>query len=171
MKNIDKHIILIGFMGSGKSSVGRELAKRLNVKHFDTDEEIEKSEQLSVKEIFETKGEQYFRQLEKKIFELTIKASLPAVISTGGGLVLSKNNRELMKDSYVIFLDTSANEIYNRLKDNKDRPLLNNGKELTTTITDILGERQKIYQQIADLTVGTDGKQIEQIVDQILSKL
>ena len=123
-------IVLIGPMGSGKSSIGKILAKKIDLKFFDIDKLIEIQEGVKIKEIFNTKGENYFRDLEvmalKKI--LTVQS---AVIATGGGIIQKEANRLLLKkEKNVFFLDSSVKRQFERTKDSDKRPLLNMGNNL-----------------------------------------
>ena len=114
---------LIGMMGSGKSSVGKLLANKLQYSKIDIDKEIEKNEKLSVKEIFEKKGENYFREIESKYL---LRKKKLTVVSCGGGIILDKKNREFLKnEGYTLHLKTSVSVIEKRLVGIKDRPLIN----------------------------------------------
>lgn len=146
------NLVLIGFMGSGKSTVGKLLAKALEMKFVDTDLEIEREYGKTVQEIFSEKGETYFRELEHKMAK---KLSLinNAIISTGGGIILNKQNIDYLKnDAAVFFLDVNKKILYNRLISSKGRPLLE-GEELWDKITRVLGERIDRYRAYADFVV------------------
>ena len=101
------NIFLVGPMGSGKSSLGKKLAKSLGKKFIDSDKEIEKNERKTISEIFEKSGESYFREKERE-FLINIPNSLNMVIATGGGIVIDKENREKLKENKVIFLNASV---------------------------------------------------------------
>lgn len=146
------NLILIGFMGSGKSTVGKILAEKLEMKFLDTDLEIEKEQGKSVQDIFSEKGEKYFRELEK---EMSKKLSIEnnTIISTGGGIILNKENIEyLKKDGVVFFLDVAKKTLYRRLVSSKGRPLLE-GDELWNKINNVLGERIEKYRNSADFII------------------
>ncbi len=152
------NLVLIGFMGSGKSTVGKLLAKVLEMKFIDTDLEIEKEQGRSVQDIFSKEGETYFRNLEK---EMCIKLSQAnnTVISTGGGIILNKENIDNLKnDAVVFFLDVNKKTLYNRLITSKGRPLLE-GDELWAKINNVLGERIERYRTYADFIVKV-GKEV-----------
>lgn len=152
------NLVLIGFMGSGKSTVGKLLAKVLEMKFVDTDAEIEREQNRSVQDIFSKEGEAYFRSLEK---EMCIKLSDAnnTVISTGGGIILNKENIDnLKKDAVVFFLDVNKKTLYNRLITSKGRPLLE-GDELWAKINNVLGERIERYRAYADFIVKV-GKEV-----------
>ena len=120
-----KNICIIGLMGSGKSIIGKDLSKYLNFKYYDTDKEIEIRTKKSINEIFTEEGENYFRKIEEKIcLELLTKDN--CVISLGGGSIVSKKIRNVIKqNSYSIYLKVKLNNLINRLKFSKKRPLLN----------------------------------------------
>ena len=152
------NLVLIGFMGSGKSTVGKLLAKVLEMKFVDTDEEIEKEQGCSVQEIFSKKGEAHFRNLEKEMCIKLAKAN-NTVISTGGGIILNKENIDNLKnDAVVFFLDVNKKTLYNRLITSKGRPLLE-GDELWAKINNVLGERIDRYRAYADFVVKV-GKEV-----------
>jgi shikimate kinase len=124
---MDKHITLIGYMGSGKSTVGKMLSLKLNYQFVDLDKAIEKHENLSVTAIFEQKGEPYFRHLESELLDFYLSKPEFYVISTGGGTPCSDHNIALiLEKSHSVFLNVSTNELYQRLKssDKDKRPLL-----------------------------------------------
>ena len=158
-------IILCGFMGAGKSSVGEELANRHNLRFIETDEYIEKMQNMTIKEIFEKYGEDYFRDLENKVC-MEISNSENCIVSTGGGLMTYKRNSDLLKDNVVIFLDSSFEKICERLKNDNTRPLfqnLENAKKL-------YDKRKSIYKDVSNFTIDADGtidecvKKIEELV-------
>ena len=119
------NIFLVGPMGSGKSSLGKKLAKSLDKKFIDTDKEIEKKENKTINEIFENNGERYFREKEKE-FLIKIPNSLNMVIATGGGIVTDQENREKLKENRVIFLNASVERQSKRTSRSDKRPLLKN---------------------------------------------
>ena len=117
------NIFLVGPMGSGKSSLGKKLAKSLDKKFIDTDKEIEKKENKTINEIFENEGEKYFREKEKE-FLTNIPNNLNMVIATGGGIVTDQENREKLKENRVIFLNASVERQSKRTSRSDKRPLL-----------------------------------------------
>lgn len=120
-----KPIFLCGFMGCGKSTVGKILAKKMGEECIDLDKYIEKKENMSIAQIFEQKGEEYFRQTESKA--LADFADKGAVIATGGGTLLSEENGKIAKESgMVVFIDTYFNVCYDRIKDDPNRPIAYN---------------------------------------------
>ena len=159
---------LIGMMGSGKSSVGKLLANKLQFSNIDIDKEIEKDEKLSIKEIFEKKGENYFREIESKY--LLRKRKL-AVVSCGGGIILNKKNREFLKTSgYTIYLKSSIPTLEKRLLNTNSRPLLNNDN-LKETLINIYSERKTLYTSAANTTIITDRKSVKEVCELIIKKL
>lgn len=163
-------IALIGFMGSGKSTVGRELARKMAYPFVDTDEEIERKAKKSIPEIFEEHGEKYFRRLEEEVLSEIIENNEEMVISTGGGIVLSERNRRILREKTItILLQAGVEELYNRLKDETNRPLLavENPQE---EIKRLLEEREEYY-NTADIKVNTDGLQVAEIVEIIVEKI
>jgi shikimate kinase len=166
MKRPD-NIILIGFMGSGKSSVGKLLAKQLNYNYNDTDEMIEVREGIIINEIFSRYGEKYFRELETTLL-LSLKNTLEkTVLSTGGGMPIIESNTKLLSMmGQVIYLRTSQSNIINRLSADTTRPLLK-GENLKDKVEHLLTQRNSKYEEAADIIIDTDDKSIEDIVREI----
>ena len=162
-------VILIGFMGAGKSSVGKALAQKLNIDFIDTDCEIEKITNNTITDIFEKYGEKYFRKLENKILEDLVQNN-DKVISTGGGIIVSKENYEILKkEENVIFLDASTETIIQHLsKEICKRPLLKDSKNLYKKIDDLMSTRYEKYKGVCNIRVDVNGKNIDEVVSQIL---
>ena len=138
------NIYLVGFMGSGKSTLGILLSNTLNFNFIDTDKLIEKRNSMSISNMFKTKGELFFRDEEKKILKEIIKLN-KTIISTGGGMPCFNNNIEtLNKHGKTIYLDYDIETLYLRLKKDNNRPLLNN-KSLKKNIQELLNTRREIY--------------------------
>ena len=162
-----KNIYLVGFMGSGKSTVGKILAEKLNMKFVDIDKLIEEKEGMKIKDIFEQKGESYFRELERKQIEAIVNQE-GLVVSTGGGLGANLDNMNLMKkNGDVVWLDVSLNTVLDRLKNDQDRPLL---KQPTEKIKQLFEERKNVY-RLANIRINADKKTPSQIVEEILTKI
>lgn len=161
------NIILIGFMGSGKTSVGRLLSGRLGYEFKDTDEMIEAMEDTTINDIFRQHGEDFFRDLETTLL-LSIKDSLKkTVLSTGGGMPVREINRELLKEiGQVVFLRTAFDTIVKRVSGDTTRPLLNKGN-IYDTVGRLLAERTPYYEKAADVIVDTDNKTIDEIATEI----
>ena len=156
------NIVLIGFMGAGKTEVGRILAINLGFNFLDIDALIEKYEEMSITEIFKKKGEKYFRDLETKILKTTKGSELsgkdkPSVISTGGGMPAFNGNMKLLKNiGTVIYLKADARTIHERIKSETHRPVLGAKGFTLKSVSDKLSEREKIYEK-ADIIIYTEG--------------
>ena len=164
-----KNICIIGLMGSGKSIVGRDLSKYLNLQFFDTDKEIEQKVNKSINEIFYEKGETYFRKVEEKIC-LDLLNYDNCVISLGGGSIINKKIRNIIKqNSYSIYLEVKLNNLINRLKSSKKRPLLNKNLNKRETLENLYNDRRKFYEK-ADFIVKNDNDKL-QVLEKIKSEL
>ena len=162
-------LILIGFMGVGKTSVGKKLAEKLNLKFIDTDYEIEKSENKTISQIFEDYGERYFRTLETKVLKNALKEK-NIIISTGGGIITNEENYKILKnEKNVIFLDASAETIINHLcYETNKRPLLKDSKNLSSKIEELLSIRYEKYKEVSDILIEVNNKNIDEVISQIL---
>ena len=170
-----KKIILLGYMGCGKSTIAKLLAKKVCLPYFDLDEIIEKKEKSSVKNIFSEKGEIYFRKLEHEIFSDLIKNQESFVLSLGGGTPCYANNHELLNDENVfsIYLSGSVATLFERLRNaNTERPLIadKNSDEMKEFIAKNLFDRSYYYNQ-ASYKINIDGKAVENILSEIESVL
>lgn len=164
------NIVLIGFMGTGKSSVAQYLHDTCHMEVADMDEIIAARENMSIPEIFSLKGETYFRTLETNLLrELQQKNNL--IISCGGGAVLQEENIKIMKqNSYVILLTAQPDTIFERVGGDENRPVLN-GRRSPEGIRELLEERRSYYEAAADITIETDKKNLSQIAVEIVQKL
>ena len=168
---IKTHIFLVGPMGAGKSSVGKSLAKTLNRPFLDLDSEIERRTGADIQWIFDMDGEEGFRDRETKIFSQVITEKDSAVIATGGGLVLREKNRALLSASgKVIYLFASKEQLLERTKRDKKRPLLQ-VKDRAKVISEILDQRDPIYRQVADLVFKSGRGHISKTVRKLADKL
>jgi shikimate kinase len=159
------NIVLIGFMGTGKSTVGRLLAERLGWDLVDTDHYIEKQEGMTIPELFRTKGEAYFRDAETRAIR-DIMGRTKQVVATGGGSVLAEENRTCMKlNGYVVALTASVETIILRVGGDSNRPLLQ-GKA-SEAVPQLLERRRHAY-DFADLRIATDRLRIEHIAQRLL---
>ena len=158
------NIILEGFMGCGKTTVSEILADKLEIELIDTDEVIVDTEKRSVNEIFANEGEQYFRDLETELLRTIVEDHWrETVISLGGGLPLREENRELLRRAgKVVYLRTSPETVFARIKDDTTRPLLQAGDPLVR-IKELQDERREIYEQAADIIIDTDDLTPEEI--------
>lgn len=163
-----KNIILIGFMGCGKSTVGIKLSYHLRRALEDTDKLIEKEEGRTISEIFKTDGETYFRSLETECLKKLIQTTDGKIISVGGGLPIREENHVLLKElGTVIYLRATPETIYERVKHDTTRPLLQ-GDNPQEKIRTLLQERTPIYEQAADFVIDVDNKDFETILDEIV---
>lgn len=161
------NVILIGFMGSGKTSVGLKLSYRLRRTVIDTDKEIEKEEQRSIAEIFAAEGEAYFRDRETACLRKLLEHADGQIISVGGGLPLREENRKFLKKlGQVFYLRAGAETIYERVKNDTARPLLQ-GEDPQGKIRAMLAERDGLYREAADVMIDVDGKDFAQILSEI----
>ncbi len=164
-----KNICIIGLMGSGKSVIGKDLSKYLNFNFYDTDKEIEVKAKKSISAIFEEDGESYFRALEEKIC-LELLTNDKSVISLGGGSIINKRIRKLIKqNSYSIYLEVKLSNLVNRVKASKKRPLLNKELNKIDILKDLYNKRRKFYEK-ADLTINNDNDKF-QVLKRIKSEL
>jgi shikimate kinase len=168
---LKNNIILIGFMGSGKTSVGRLLADRTGYYFKDTDELIVDKEGREIEEIFHTHGEDYFRNLETELLETVMDDLDKTVLSTGGGIpVRDRNVNLLRKMGHIIYLRTSTSTIIKRLAGDTSRPLLQ-GDNPSEKVERLLSSRVPIYERAADIIIDTDDKSKAQIVNEIRRRL
>ena len=164
---MERHIFLIGFMGAGKSSVARMLCRKYGVSCVEMDQAIVEKEGMPITDIFEKHGEAYFRQLETDCL-LALCEKEACVVSCGGGTVLKEENVTAMKAHGRIFLLSATPEtILERVKDSKDRPLLN-GHMNTEYIAELMEKRRECYEKAADTVIETDGKSVDAISEEIL---
>ena len=164
-----KTITLTGMMGAGKSTIAKILAKKLNIKPIDIDSLIEQNEGEKISEIFSKKGEKYFREIEKNTID-NIFTCENLIISLGGGALENNETREfLLTNSNVIYLQTSPEIIFERIKSNTERPLLC-GNMSIEKISEILEKREKNY-QTATYKITTDNKTPDQIAEEIIGVL
>ena len=155
-------------MGSGKTSIGKIFAKRMSMGFMDLDEEIIKDEKCSISEIFDKFGEKKFRRLENEKLLSTLKLD-NYVISTGGGVVMNLDNVKIMRENgCIIHLDIDLTTQLLRVKNKKNRPLLNRGNE-KKILTEMRKERDHIYREIAVETIDTSNKKRNDIVTQMIN--
>lgn len=171
LKKTRDNIVLTGFMGSGKTTIGKLLSERYGYTFIDTDQYIEEKCGCTIAELFSKKGESYFRQLETDILK-ELNASLThAVLSTGGGLPLREENAaELATLGTVIYLQITPEEVISRLSGDNTRPLLS-GDDPEQKVRDLLTYRTPLYERAADLTIPVTKLTPEYIVEEIISKL
>ncbi len=163
-------LILVGLMGAGKSTVGRQLAQRLGLAFYDSDKVIEERTGASIPTIFSLEGESGFRDREEQVIaELCTLDKV--LIATGGGSVLRESNRkQLRKAGYVVYLRANADHLYQRIKHDKARPLMQTDTPLQT-LRDLLKTREPYYLEVADIVVQTGKQKVNVIVREIERKL
>ncbi len=163
------NIVLIGFMGSGKTSVGRLLAKKLKLKFYETDSVVEKKAGMKIKNIFEKYGEKYFRIIESSVAEEIIRKKT-SIISTGGGIIKRPGNiKKLNKNGIIIYLKANFNTVVKRLSGCRNRPLFNE-KDIEKTRM-LFNSRVGTYQKSADIIITTDKGNVYKVTNKILKKL
>jgi len=162
----EKNIVLIGFMGCGKSLTSNKLAATLNRQVISTDKLVEQKEGYSIAEIFERFGEGYFRRVEKEIIK-EISDQSGVIIDCGGGVVMDDENMaNLKKNGHVIYLSASPESIYTNIKLQSNRPILNVA-DPQLKITELLEERKPYYEK-ADVTIDADHRTVNQITEEVL---
>ncbi len=160
-------VILTGFMGSGKSSVGKIVAERLGCRFVDMDTEIIAAAGCSINDIFAHDGEQSFRNMESSQLEKILSAGEGSVVATGGGAVIAAANRSLMRRrGVVVNLKVTLEQVMARLKGCSDRPLLA-GEDAVKRAETLMDEREQFY-AAADIRIDTDGKSVEDVATEIL---
>ena len=160
------NIFLVGLMGAGKSTIGRQLARELDKQFRDSDSEIEKRTGVSIDVIFDIEGEQGFRRRETGVLRELVKAR-GIVLATGGGAVLAPENRQLLSDNgVIIYLKATAAHLAGRVRLDRRRPLLQSGDKLAK-ISELLRAREPVYQQLADMVIETNNKSVPRVVKEI----
>ncbi len=170
MQTSTNNIFLVGLMGSGKTTIGRSLAKKLNLRFVDADQEIESRTGASIPLIFEIEGEASFRQREADVIrDLTAQQGI--VLATGGGAVLNENSRRLLRErGTVIYLRASVASIIQRTSHDKNRPLLQTA-DPRAKIEALSRERAPLYQEVAHIIIETGRPNVHSVVQNILSQL
>lgn len=165
------NVILIGFMGCGKSTVGIRLSYRLRRVIEDTDKLVEKKEGKTISAIFKEQGEAAFREMETACLKELLLTKEERIISTGGGLPMRKENHELLRQlGVVVYLKISPECVWERLSEDTTRPLLQCEDPLAR-IKELLAQRAPVYEEAADIVVDVDGKNMEQVLAEILERL
>ena len=162
------NIVLIGFMGSGKTTIGKALERKIGISFVDTDELIEDYEGCKISDIFESKGEAYFRRLENKTLKKLLSGTDSKIISTGGGIVTNQANIPLLKQlGKVFYLRIKPETVVERLEGDKTRPLLM-GEDKLYKVEGLMAGRKKLYEMAADRTIDADCLSVKEIVGRIL---
>ena len=167
-----RNLYLIGPMGTGKTAVGKHLARVLAMPFVDSDAEIERVAGVDIPYIFDEEGEEGFRRREHQAL-VELCAREPIVLATGGGAILDPANRALLKQSgVVIFLQTSVQHQLQRVGSGRGRPLLKGGREdLQAKLEQLREAREPLYLETADVTIATDGRRVPRVADLILREL
>lgn len=165
-----QNLFLIGPMGSGKSAVGRQLARLLRLDFIDSDDEIESRTGVDISFIFEKEGEAGFRKREAVVID-ELSSRTGVVLATGGGAVIDPANRSVLgARGYVVYLRTSVDQQVARTRKGRERPLLENA-DPQETLERLMVEREPLYLEIADLVVDTDGRKVREVAKEIHGKL
>lgn len=165
-----KNIFLIGFMGSGKSTIASCLAENYGMEIIEMDQLIVEREGMSIPDIFAQKGEPYFRDAETNLL-IEIQSEENKVVSCGGGVVLREKNREEMKKGgKIVLLNAKPETILERVKDDDNRPLLRGNKNVEF-ISNMMEQRRPKYENAADFVIQTDGKAADEICNEIFEKI
>ena len=165
-----ENIFLVGLMGAGKTSIGRLLAKRLGKAFFDSDHEIERVTGVRIPVIFEIEGEAGFRAREERILAGLVQGG-NIVLATGGGAVLSPQNRRLLAENgIVIYLRAAVTDLWNRTRHDRNRPLLRSGEPLAT-LERLYAERDPLYREVAHIIVDTGDQSLGSLVHRLEHKL
>jgi shikimate kinase len=165
METISKNIVLVGPMGSGKTTVGRRLALELNQDFFDTDHEIIDKTGVNIDHIFDVEGEEGFRERESKILEIFCQMS-NIILATGGGIVILPKNRKILKNAgLVVYLSSSVDQLVRRTAKSKTRPLLENSTDRKRTISELVEARDAYYREVASVVVDTTGKKLHEVIN------
>ena len=165
-----KNIFIIGPMGSGKTTIGRQIAKSLNMEFIDSDHEIEKRTGVDIPFIFEKEGESGFRKREHEIIhELCTQTDI--VLATGGGAVIDSDNRSALKgNGIVIYLQTPVAELLKRTSRDKNRPLLQT-EDPKAKLEKLMQEREGFYKEVSDLIIDTGNRSAKDVVKEIIEKI
>ena len=162
------NIFIVGPMGSGKSTVGKIISDELFLNFFDTDDEIESRTGASIDWIFDLEGEEGFRKRESSILEEMVKQN-SIVLSTGGGIILSDSNREMLSSRGTVFyLSTPISVQIERTSKDKDRPLLKNG-DPEEILTRLQKERKGLYESVSDHVIETENKSSQEVASEIIN--
>jgi shikimate kinase len=166
-----RNIFLIGPMGAGKSTIGREIADRLHLEFFDSDQEIERRTGADIAWVFDLEGEEGFREREETVIEdLSEKHGI--VLATGGGSVISTNVRNhLSARGIVVYLETTIDKQVARTQRDRRRPLLQTSEEPRTVLENLAVKRNPLYEDIADIIVQTDDQSAKVVAHKIIERL
>ena len=164
-----QNVILVGPMGAGKSTIGRQLASILGLVFVDSDQEIEARTGADIPWIFDVEGEEGFRNREEQVIdELTKRDGI--VLATGGGAVIRARNRSnIAARGFVVYLETSIDQQLNRTSRDRNRPLLQKG-DPRNVLTDLMGLRDPLYREVSDYVIATDGRGVREVAQEIANQ-
>jgi shikimate kinase len=166
-----RNIFLVGPMGAGKSTIGREIADRLHLEFFDSDQEIERRTGADIAWVFDLEGEEGFRKREETVIE-DLSERQGIVLATGGGSVISTNVRnKLSARGIVVYLETTIDKQVARTQRDRRRPLLQTSEEPRTVLENLAVERNPLYEEIADVIVKTDDQSAKVVAHNIIDRL
>lgn len=169
-KLFDYNIVLIGFMGAGKTTISDYLSTMFAMKIVEMDQVIAEREEMSIPDIFATYGEEYFRELETNLL-VEMQDQKNTVISCGGGAAMRERNvAEMKKNGRVVLLTASPKTIYERVKDSDDRPVLN-GRKNVKGISELMEQRREKYEAAADIVINTDDKTVLQVCEELVQRV
>lgn len=174
-RSSNPHVVLVGLMGTGKSTVGRRIAHTLGWEFLDTDDEVTRVSGRSVRQIFETDGEEVFRQLEHNALVIALKHPTPMIIAGAGGIVLREDNRELIKSAaHVVWLNAPLDVLVERVgqraaKGDGHRPLIDGNP--AERLQKLYNEREDLYREVSSIEINVEGLQIPEVIEQILLTL
>jgi shikimate kinase len=168
MHTRSSNVFLIGPMGSGKTAVGKQLARVLRAPFRDSDAEIEHRTGVDISYILSREGEAGFREREREVIEDLTRES-PIVLATGGGAILLPENRVALRErGFVVYLKTSLEQQVERVRQGRNRPLLHDVDPLTK-LTELMAIREPLYESLSDFTVATDGRKVHVVADSIVA--
>lgn len=166
-----RNIFLVGPMGAGKSTIGRQLARQLHLEFFDSDQEIERRTGADIAWVFELEGEEGFRMREEKVIE-ELTENTGIVLATGGGSIMSKESRNrLSARGVVVYLQTTIEKQLDRTQRDKRRPLIANADDPRAVLEQLAEIRNPLYEEIADIIIRTDDQTTKVVIDQIIAQL
>lgn len=166
-----RNIFLVGPMGAGKSTIGRQIARSLHLDFYDSDSEIEKRTGADISWVFELEGEEGFRAREEKVIE-ELTEHMGIVLATGGGSIVSKENRNrLSARGIVVYLKTTIDKQVARTERDKRRPLIANADDPRAVLENLAESRDPLYEEIADVVVETDDQSAKIVATQIIEQL
>jgi shikimate kinase len=165
-----RSVFLIGPMGSGKTAVGRQLARSLGLPFYDSDAEVERRTGVDIPFIFEKEGEAGFRQREREAIDALTQLERIVLATGGGAVLLAENRRHLAERGCVVYLQTSVPQQADRVRQGKQRPLLHEA-DIPGRLGELMDVRSPLYGEIADVVVSTDGQRVHVVASQVLRRL